>query len=119
MAGNPAALGAVHQHYGDSLGYSMTVGKSHHDAEFVAVELPGPAPQMFFAPAEVTRRLEEWGREGYAEKMATAIARFVEASHGWLTVEQRTGGGGAEAAWADTYAGSVSPDAGLIVAVGD
>ena len=63
MAGNPAALGAVHAHFADGLAYSMTVGRSHHDAAPAAdAELVGPEPQLFFAPSEVGGRLEEWGR---------------------------------------------------------
>ena len=32
MAGNPAVLSAIHHRLGDRLKYSMTVGRSHHDA---------------------------------------------------------------------------------------
>lgn len=115
MAGNPAALKAVHDHFADSLAYSMTVGRSHHDADAPgSVEMAGPTPQMFFAPSDVSRRIEQWGRDEYAQQCAAAIASFTEASHSWLGVEHRTGAEGIQSAWVDVHAGSVAPDTGLV-----
>lgn len=116
MAGAPAALGAVHRHFGDGLRYSMTVGRSHHDAPPApSGDLPGPAPQLFFAPTEVSRRLEQWGRTEYDQRSADALAAFVDGSRSWLTVEHRVGPMGAQSAWHDVHAGSVTPDVGLVV----
>ncbi len=97
----------------------MTVGRSHHDAEAsTEIEMAGPAPQLFFAPSEVSRRSEQWGREEYGRRCADAIAGFATASHAWLTVEHRTGAEGAQGAWADVHAGSVAPSVGLVARVG-
>ncbi len=119
MAGNPTALRAVHEHFGDGLAHSMTVGRSHHDAEAPSKEpLCGPTPQMFFAPTEFARRAEEWGRDEYGRRCADAISAFTVASHDWLTVEYRHGAAGAEAAWADVHAGRVDPRVGLVARPG-
>jgi hypothetical protein len=119
MAGDPSVLGAVHERLGDRLQYSMTVGRSHHDAPPPApVDLPGPAPQLFFAPTEVSRRQGEWGRGDYAARSAAALATFVEGSRDWMSVEQRSGSDGASSAWADVYAGRIRPDVGLVVVPG-
>jgi NADPH:quinone reductase-like Zn-dependent oxidoreductase len=120
MAGNPASLRAVHERFGDDLAYSMTVGRSHHDAAPPTdAALPGPAPQLFFAPSEVGRRQEEWGRADYAHRCAAAISEFVDGSDSWMSVEHRVGPDAAEAAWADVYAGTVDPSIGIIAVVGD
>lgn len=119
MAGNPTALAAVHDRFGDGLAYSMTVGRSHYDAEpSTDTELAGPAPQLFFAPTEVGRRTEQWGRDEYGRRCADAIAGFATASHDWLDVEHRTGPDGAQRAWADVFAGSVPPSIGLVARIG-
>ncbi len=119
MAGNPTALAAVHDRFGDDLAYSMTVGRSHHDADTAAdIEMRGPAPQLFFAPSEVSRRIQEWGRDEYGRRCADAIADFTRASHAWLEVEHRTGSAGARSAWDDVYAGSVAPSVGLVARIG-
>ncbi|MFK7918199.1 MAG: DUF2855 family protein [Ilumatobacter sp.] len=117
MAGNPTALAAVHNHFGDGLAYSMTVGRSHHDAEAAAddADMAGPAPQLFFAPSEVTRRIQQWGRDEYGRRCAAAIAAFAAASHAWLDVEHRIGADEATTAWADVYAGSIAPSTGIVV----
>ena len=119
MAGNPTVLGSVHTHLGDQLKYSMTVGRSHHDAPDVdaatAAQLPGPQPQLFFAPSEVGRRLEQWGREAYQQRCADALTSFVEGSRAWLSIDHRTGSDGAAAAWADVHDGNVAPSVGVVV----
>jgi NADPH:quinone reductase-like Zn-dependent oxidoreductase len=116
MAGNPAFLAAVHSRLGDRLLYSMTVGRSHHDAppSEATGDLAGPAPQMFFAPTEVTRRLEDWGRDDYGRKTADALETFVEGSRAWMTVERRDGSSCVVSAWADVHDGDVSPSIGLV-----
>ncbi len=120
MAGNPAALRAVHERFGDGLAHSMMVGRSHHDAQPTSNEpLTGPTPVLFFAPTEVTRRSKQWGRDEYAQRCADAIASFAVASHGWLTIEPRYGTSGAQEAWADVYAGAVDPRVGIVVTMAD
>ena len=119
MAGNPGALATVHRHFGDGLAHSMTVGRSHHDAdESTDIEMVGPEPQLFFAPSEVGRRTEQWGREEYGRRCADAIAGFVTASHRWLTVVHRNGAEGAESAWDDVYNAAVAPSVGLVARIG-
>jgi hypothetical protein len=119
MAGNPVVLGAVHTHLGNQLQYSMTVGRSHHDAPDVdpaaAAGLPGPQPQLFFAPTEVSRRFEQWGREDYQQRSADALTEFVEGSRAWLSIDHRRGAEGAASAWADVHDGKVAPNVGVVV----
>ncbi len=115
MAGNPAVLSAIHHRLGDRLRYSMTVGRSHHDAPTPAAEpMPGPKPELFFAPTEVGRRRQEWGRETFDRRAADALAGFVEGSRSWLTVEHRAGPEATASAWLDVYNGAVAPDVGLV-----
>ena len=115
MAGAADALRSVHEHWGDGLAYSMTVGRSHHDAPPADTsDMPGPAPELFFAPNEVGRRMEEWGREEYGARCAAALDEFVEGSRSWLTVEHRIGAEAVEGAWADVHAGDVAPSVGLV-----
>lgn len=117
MAGNPTVLGAVHDRLGGRLKHSMTVGRSHHDAPRPGSDsepMSGPAPRMFFAPTEISRRLQEWGRAMYEQRAASALEEFVEGSREWLTVEHRSGPEAAASAWTDVHDGKVAPDVGLI-----
>ncbi|WP_040492932.1 DUF2855 family protein [Ilumatobacter nonamiensis] len=118
MAGNPQALAAVHARFGDGLAYSMTVGRSHHDAPAASdAPMEGPQPQLFFAPTEVTRRIDEWGRAEYGRRCADALSEFVDGSRAWMDVEHRTGAGATRQAWLDVHAGEVDPAVGLVATV--
>ena len=72
ISGDGPTLAAVHERLGDHLKYSMIIGKSHHDSPFAEVD-GGPAPELFFAPTEVSRRIEEWGADEYQRRCAEAL----------------------------------------------
>jgi hypothetical protein len=120
MAGDPTVLAAVHGLLGDHVNYSMMVGKSHHDAAppAGAPGLPGPAPQFFFAPMDIERRVAAWGAEQYRMRTTAAIAEFIEGSRSWLTIEHRNGApdgpNGVRSAWADVHGGRVEPSVGIV-----
>lgn len=119
MAGNSTVLAAVHTHLDDHVTYSMMVGKSHHDAvPTAAAGFPGPAPQFFFAPMDIERRIAAWGAEQYRTLTTAAIVEFIEGSRSWMTIERRNGApdgpDGVVSAWADIYDGKVAPNVGIV-----
>jgi hypothetical protein len=116
VAGDGAALAAVHEHYGDRLAYSMVIGNSHHDAPMATIATD-PQPQFFFAPTEVGRRLKEWGRDGYRRRSAEALDAFVTGSETWLTVDRATGPAAARSAWHDAFTNQIPPHTGRIVSL--
>ena len=116
MSGNSAALAAIHDHFGDRLAHSMIVGKSHHDAVPVAVTV-GPTPSLFFAPSEVSRRIEQWGRAEYQRRCSDALRDFVRGSDRWLTIERSAGPEAAQATYQDVFDGSVPPTIGRVVSL--
>lgn len=94
MAGSGVVRAAVHGHLRERLSYSCAVGATHWDAAVIGgggQSLPGPKPEMFFAPAQIQKRLAEWGQDRYNTLMAAAWQSFLEASAGWITVEVRHG----------------------------
>lgn len=116
MAGNPNVLAAVHQRLGDRIKHSMMIGRSHHDAVATGApaSLPGPAPQFFFAPTELQRLVDAWGADEYQRRTVDATNEFIEASRGWMTIDERRGADGPASAWASIHAGEVSPAVGVI-----
>jgi hypothetical protein len=118
MAGDAAVLAAVHGHFGERLKYSMIIGKSHHDSPMAQAPV-GPAPELFFAPTEVSRRSAEWGPEEYRRRCSVALGTFVAGSERWLTVERSTGAEAAAASWAEVFGGVVPPSVGRIVSLHD
>lgn len=116
VSGDTRALAAVHERLGGHLRYSMVIGKSHHDSAPAEVTV-GPAPELFFAPTEVSRRIEAWGAPEYQRRCAEALHAFVRASCGWLAVERFTGPAAASTTWSEVFDGVVPPSTGRIVSL--
>ncbi len=116
MAGNRGVLARVHEHLGDQLRHSLTVGMSHHDAPPAAITT-GPSPQMFFAPTEIPKRMEAWGGQGYLDRTSAALSAFVDGSHDWLQIERTSGPDDAERTWHEVADGAVPPDVGRIASL--
>jgi Protein of unknown function (DUF2855) len=119
MAGSGPVLAAVHGHFGDQLKHSMAVGLSHHDAPPRAASLPGPKPAFFFAPAQVKKRVAEWGLQGYQQRTAAALTDFVGWSREWLQVRHSRGPSAAAATWREVYAGRTEAAIGHVVSLWD
>ena len=119
MAGSGPVLDAVHSHFRDQLKYSMAVGRSHHEAPSRTTELAGPKPVFFFAPAQVKKRVQDWGPRAYQDRVASALRSFVRWSHEWLEVKHSHGAAAATAAWREAHAGRVAPNLGHVVSLWD
>jgi hypothetical protein len=119
MAGDGDVLARVHRHLGSQLQHSMGVGMSHHGAAPVPQDLAGPAQEFFFAPAQVAKRTQDWGPEGYQKRVSAALSAFVDASRKWLALFHHHGAEAARIAWAAAVAGKVPPDVGTIVSLHD
>ena len=118
ISGDGDTLAAVHDRLGDHLKYSMIIGKSHHDSPFAEVAV-GPTPELFFAPTEIGRRIEEWGADEYQRRCIAALEEFVSGSHRWLAVERSSGTVAAASTWSEVFAGQVAPSVGRIVSLHD
>src|SRR5262249_13763572 len=70
MAGSADVVRAIHTHYGPQLKVSCTVGATHwSDANLGGVSnLPGPKPEFFFAPAQIQKRVKDWGADGFQQR---------------------------------------------------
>ena len=117
MAGNGPALEALHVALGDRLGYSMVVGRTHHDAP-PAAPSTGPTPEMFFAPTALVSMAEQGvDTERFQAAMGPALTAFIDGSSAWLDVEQHNGPDAAADTWADVLAGRVPPSVGRIASL--
>ena len=108
----------MHERLGDHLKYSMIIGKSHHDSPMAQISV-GPTPELFFAPTEVSRRLEEWGAEEYQRRCSAALEEFVAGSA--IVAHRRAvhGRGGGRVVVGRGVRWSVPPSVGRIVSLHD
>ena len=120
MAGSGPVRAAVHGHLEDSLSYSCAVGATHWEDATVgqgAEALPGPKPEMFFAPSQIQKRVKEWGQEAFNARLGEAWQGFVAAADGWISVESVQGGEGLTALYDDFIAGRADPAKGYVVSL--
>jgi NADPH:quinone reductase-like Zn-dependent oxidoreductase len=120
MAGNASVRSAVHHHLGDALRHSSQVGATHWDAGGAdAAPLPGPAPAFFFAPSQMKKRSDEWGRAEFDARAASALAEFVADTTRWLTVERSSGPDQVEAVYRSLLDGDTDPAIGHVLTMND
>jgi hypothetical protein len=120
MAGSAPVRAAVHGHLVDALKYSCAVGATHWDAATVGggdQVLPGPKPEMFFAPSQIQKRLAEWGQEKYNEMMAEAWQGFLSASADWISVDAQRGLDALSATYEAFLRGEADPARGYVVSL--
>lgn len=99
FAGNATLRRSIHEHFGDALRYSCSVGGTHWDELGGGRDLPGPRPTLFFAPAQIAKRSaappEGWGPAELQSRIATAWTAFMKPVNDpaapWLRVRRAQG----------------------------
>ena len=115
FAGDGDVIAAVHRHFGDRLVESTTVGLSHKDAPRPPSDLPGAKPRFFFAPDQMKKRTDEWGRDGFDRKLTESWNEFATASSKWIKVERGKGEDAIAHVYGDMLAGRINPAEGHIL----
>jgi hypothetical protein len=121
MSGDAALRAAIHQRWGDQLAYSCSVGGTHWQALGGGKGLPGPRPVLFFAPAQIKKRVAEWGALGLQERLATAweafVARVADGTAPWLRVVSGTGREAVQSTYSELLEGRVAATEGRVLAL--
>jgi hypothetical protein len=115
MAGNAAVLAAVHAHFGESLRYSLRVGGTHWSAIAGDPPASGPAPEFFFAPDQLAKRVAEWGMSGFQQRVSRAWGVFLAPLRDWIEVERSGGADEVRRIYLETLQGKARPDRGYIL----
>jgi hypothetical protein len=75
--------------------------------------LPGPRPVLFFAPAQASKRVADWGAAALQHRTDVAWQAFMvpvtDAQDPWLHVVRGSGKAAVEHAWAALLNGRASP----------
>jgi len=121
FSGSVGLRANIHQHFGDRLAYSCSVGGTHWDELGSGKGLPGPRPTLFFAPAQIKKRNADWGSTGLQQRIAEAWAAFMrpvtQGSSPWLHVVRGEGMSAIESTYAKLLAGSTNPAEGHMLSV--
>ncbi|MEI6700689.1 MAG: DUF2855 family protein [Actinomycetota bacterium] len=115
VAGRRDVTNAIHHHLGDKLGWSMIIGDTHWEATSEPTgPLPGPRPTLLFAPVQIAKRRQEWGREGFEQALASAWGLAKPIFEGFIKFESLSGPDAITAAYLELLEGSADPTTGWI-----
>ncbi len=121
FSGSTPVRAAVHTHFGERLAYSCSVGGTHWDELGSAQGLAGPRPVLFFAPAQISKRLSDWGPAGLQQRLAEAWQAFMQPvtdpQRPWLQVVRGQGREAVEAVYRALLDGRSMPQEGHVLAL--
>ncbi|SEO77458.1 DUF2855 family protein [Trujillonella endophytica] len=119
MAGDPGIRAAVHETTREALRASIMVGATHWErASLEGADLPGPQPEMFFAPTVAQERAADLGELPFARRLGAAWAEFATARLPQLVrFEHATGADALAGAYTALLEGAVDPRRGLVLSL--
>lgn len=117
LSGSGPLREAVHAHLGAELAYDMVIGATHWEDGGGGGALSGPSPTMFFAPSQVAKRTQEWGRDTFDERLGDAWSRYVDWADGWLDVRRDAGPDAVTAAYGEVLRGETEPAIGHVLSL--
>ncbi|AGZ41563.1 DUF2855 family protein [Actinoplanes friuliensis] len=109
LSGAAATRTALKERLGDHLVRDVAIGLTNQ------VPNAADAGEVFFAPTQMRKRSEDWGREGLDDRFAEAWQRFAAVVEGWIDIRVSTGPEALQAAWLEVLAGGTPPRVGQIV----
>ncbi len=112
FTGDGALLRRVHEKLGAALRRSVLVGFTHWQAGPDEAPLPGPLPEFFFAPTEMTRR----GRE-LRQRYAAAWQEFAPVAERTMRIERVTDGDELIGVYRELLEGRTDPAVGYVVSL--
>lgn len=117
FAGNSELRRQVHTRFAQ-LRYSCAIGATHVTELHGGKGLPGPAPSLFFAPAQIKKRRTDWGPGVLEQRLFEAwqafTAKVSDPAHPWLVVETHHGTHALQAGYGQLLAGKSDPRLGHI-----
>lgn len=118
FAGNAEVLAQIHRHFEDALAHSALVGMTHIEARSTfggAEPLPGPKPQLFFAPDHAVAFFKAHGPEEGGKLVAAAWREFLKAAEGTIAIERHAGLEAAREVFTTMVAGTIDPAKGIVI----
>ncbi len=115
-AGNAALRQRIHTHF-TQLQYSCSVGGTHVQELGGAKGLPGPKATLFFAPAQIAKRRDDWGGAVLNQRLVQSwhafAQRVMQSGATWMDIEMHNAAS-AGAAYTSLLKGQLSPRSGQV-----
>jgi len=122
IAGDVSVRARLHRHLKNKARCTLLVGATHWDQFQNSVDggsLPGSAPEVFFAPAQIEKRDGEWGRGVMMGKAYAASIELVQRLAPNLSMESHQGADACDAIWQALLANEISGRQGVMMSLGE
>ncbi len=120
FAGNAALRSDIHTRF-VNLKYSCSIGGTHVENLGGSKGLAGPKAILFFAPAQIKKRIDEWGGAEFGKRMVQAWTSFTttvtQSTPPWLSTQQHVGADAVTHAYAHVLGGRGDPRVGHILSL--
>ena len=120
FAGNAQVRKDIHNRF-SKLAYSCSIGGTHVESLGSGKDLAGPRPVLFFAPAQIKKRIGDWGGAEFSKRLVLAWQAFThavtQASRPWLSTQQHVGAEAVKQAYAQVLGGRGDPRVGHILSL--
>jgi hypothetical protein len=122
MAGSKTTLTAIHYHFTEQLRYSCRIGVTHHKDLLPAKlpensGLPGAIPTIFFAPTQLKKRTNDWGRSETMEQIGISLLDYIKFCRSIMTIEHTTDKNDIDTIYQRVLSGQADASIGLIVSL--
>lgn len=118
FAGNGALLDKIEKFAEDRLVRTIVVGVTHWDDRERDITATGANTEMFFLPAWLLKRADDWGPTAFMERGEAEWEKFAPTTESWLSLEEHSGLEELEVAYQLVLAGESRPDVGHILEFG-
>ena len=117
FAGSPEKLVRLHRKLGDKLKASILVGATDWEASGGGdgAEMPGPAPEFFFAPTMGEELSAEWGPPIFEQRVAERMLEFYEPASRWVKTVRGIGSEAVQECYDRVLRGKALPSDGFIL----
>lgn len=109
-AGEAAVRTALHAALAERLTASWMIGLTHHQATAAPKALPGPAPQLYFAPSHWQQLAAQLGPRELEAAMAADWPVLLTQARGWFRIQRGAGSVDMARVWAALVDGLVPAD---------
>lgn len=120
FAGNAGLRSDIHTRF-TNLKYSCSIGGTHVENLGGSKGLAGPRAVLFFAPAQIKKRIEEWGGAAFGKRMVQAWTNFTNtvttSKPAWLSTQQHVGADAVLLAYAHVLGGRGDPRVGHMLSL--
>lgn len=118
LAGDDALIDRIADHATDNLLKTVVLGATHWQDRERSLSSPRPGSELFFLPAWVIKRRDDWGPTEFFERSDAAWQAFQPTTESWMAMDERIGSKQIAEVYGAALRGELAPDHGYALSFG-